>query len=149
MWKWCDSVNLDSLRLQWPLVTVFWIRTKMFKNTFQSGFLSILYSIGSKPLQIWDKKVRNGKLNPTHISTWIHLALSFIGFVLFIFWDFYTTQGLSIRGATSVDRVDQSHTYIGSFGQFHIINAQIMRWMHPTYEGFILWFPICDEYQTQ
>jgi len=29
----------------------------MFKNTFQSGFLSILYSIGSKPLQIWDKKV--------------------------------------------------------------------------------------------
>ena len=31
--------------------------TIMFKNTFQSGFLSILYSIGSKPLQIWDKKV--------------------------------------------------------------------------------------------
>ena len=28
----------------------------MFRNTFQSGFLSILYSIGSKPLQIWDKK---------------------------------------------------------------------------------------------
>jgi len=34
----------------------------MFKNTFQSGFLSILYSIGSKPLQIWDKKVRNGHI---------------------------------------------------------------------------------------
>ena len=33
---------------------------KMFKNTFQSGFLSILYSIGSNPLQIWDKKVKNG-----------------------------------------------------------------------------------------
>uniref|UniRef100_A0A914RK99 CFA20 domain-containing protein n=1 Tax=Parascaris equorum TaxID=6256 RepID=A0A914RK99_PAREQ len=29
----------------------------MFHNTFQSGLLSILYSIGSKPLQIWDKKV--------------------------------------------------------------------------------------------
>ncbi|CAK0897594.1 unnamed protein product [Prorocentrum cordatum] len=28
----------------------------MFKNTYQSGFLSVLYSIGSKPLQIWDKK---------------------------------------------------------------------------------------------
>jgi hypothetical protein len=27
----------------------------MFKNSYQSGFLSILYSIGSKPLQIWDK----------------------------------------------------------------------------------------------
>lgn len=28
----------------------------MFKNTYQSGFLSILYSIGSKPLQIWEKQ---------------------------------------------------------------------------------------------
>ncbi len=34
----------------------------MFKNTFQSGFLSILYSIGSKPLQIWDKQVKNGHI---------------------------------------------------------------------------------------
>lgn len=34
----------------------------MFKNTFQSGFLSILYSIGSKPLQIWSKQVRNGHI---------------------------------------------------------------------------------------
>ncbi|KAF8821190.1 putative transcription factor IIB [Cardiosporidium cionae] len=34
----------------------------MFQNTFQSGFLSILYSIGSKPLQIWDKKVLNGHI---------------------------------------------------------------------------------------
>ena len=34
----------------------------MFKNTFQSGFLSILYSIGSRPLQIWDKQVQNGHI---------------------------------------------------------------------------------------
>jgi len=34
----------------------------MFSQTFQSGFLSILYSVGSKPLQIWDKKVRNGHI---------------------------------------------------------------------------------------
>lgn len=26
----------------------------MFKNSYQSGYLSILYSIGSKPLQLWD-----------------------------------------------------------------------------------------------
>ena len=33
----------------------------MFANTFQSGFLSILYSIGSKPLGIWeDSHVKNG-----------------------------------------------------------------------------------------
>lgn len=34
----------------------------MFKNTFQSGFLSILFSIGSKPLALWDKNVRNGHI---------------------------------------------------------------------------------------
>ena len=32
---------------------------KMFRNTFQSGFLSVLYAIGSKPLQIWSSKVRS------------------------------------------------------------------------------------------
>ncbi|XP_078790858.1 cilia- and flagella-associated protein 20 isoform X2 [Oryzias latipes] len=34
----------------------------MFKNSFQSGLFSILFSIGSKPLQIWDEKVRNGHI---------------------------------------------------------------------------------------
>lgn len=34
----------------------------MFRNTFQSGFLSIFYSIGSKPLDIWDAKVQNGHI---------------------------------------------------------------------------------------
>ncbi len=34
----------------------------MFKNTFQSGFLSILYSLGSKPLQIWESEVQNGSI---------------------------------------------------------------------------------------
>ena len=32
----------------------------MFRTTFQSGFLSILYAIGSKPLQIWRKNINNG-----------------------------------------------------------------------------------------
>lgn len=34
----------------------------MFHNTFQSGLLSVLYSIGSKPLQLWDKQVKNGHI---------------------------------------------------------------------------------------
>jgi len=34
----------------------------MFKNTFQSGFLSILFSLGSKPLQIWQQHIRNGHI---------------------------------------------------------------------------------------
>ena len=32
----------------------------MFRNTFQSGFPSILYAIGSKPLQSWRKNINNG-----------------------------------------------------------------------------------------
>ncbi|GMR36762.1 hypothetical protein PMAYCL1PPCAC_06957 [Pristionchus mayeri] len=35
---------------------------QMFHNTFQSGLLSVLYSIGSKPLQLWDKQVKNGHI---------------------------------------------------------------------------------------
>ena len=31
----------------------------MFRNTFQSGFLSILYSLGSKPLEIWQGEGRS------------------------------------------------------------------------------------------
>ncbi|CAN1844431.1 Cilia- and flagella-associated protein 20 [Linum perenne] len=38
----------------------------MFKNTFQSGFLSILYSLGSKPLQIWDKEISDGHVKRPH-----------------------------------------------------------------------------------
>ncbi|XP_060949350.1 cilia- and flagella-associated protein 20-like [Limanda limanda] len=34
----------------------------MFKNTYQSGFLSILYSLGSKPLSLWEKQVKNGHI---------------------------------------------------------------------------------------
>jgi len=34
----------------------------MFKNTFQSGFLSVLYSIGSKPLQLWNTEVDQGHI---------------------------------------------------------------------------------------
>jgi len=37
-------------------------RRLMFKNTFQSGFLSILFSLGSKPLQIWEQHIVNGHI---------------------------------------------------------------------------------------
>lgn len=32
----------------------------MFASAYQKGFLSILYSVGSKPLQIWGTEVHNG-----------------------------------------------------------------------------------------
>jgi len=31
--------------------------TSLFKGTFQSGFISILYAIGQRPLEIWEKQV--------------------------------------------------------------------------------------------
>lgn len=34
----------------------------MLSSSYQSGFLSILYAIGSNPLQLWDKKVKNGSI---------------------------------------------------------------------------------------
>ena len=51
----------------------------MFKNTFQSGFLSILYSVGSKPLQIWDKKVRNGHIKRITDNDIQSLILEIVG----------------------------------------------------------------------
>ncbi|RZB81758.1 Cilia- and flagella-associated protein 20 isoform A, partial [Glycine soja] len=55
------SKNLEDLgfRIATSRSFISLSRLKIFKNTFQSGFLSILYSLGSKPLQIWDKEVVN------------------------------------------------------------------------------------------
>ncbi|MEN2495706.1 MAG: Cilia- and flagella-associated protein 20 [Marteilia pararefringens] len=39
-----------------------YFRLAMFRNTYQNSFLSILYSIGSKPLALWHSQVRNGHL---------------------------------------------------------------------------------------
>ncbi|KFD69157.1 hypothetical protein M514_18734, partial [Trichuris suis] len=32
----------------------------MFRNTFQSGLLSLFYSLGNKPLQLWEQQTQNG-----------------------------------------------------------------------------------------
>lgn len=34
----------------------------MFHETFQSGFLSIFFSIGSNPLEIWNTAIQNGSI---------------------------------------------------------------------------------------
>ncbi|KAI8384257.1 Cilia/flagella-associated protein 20/WDR90/C3orf67 [Radiomyces spectabilis] len=42
----------------------------MFRNTFQSGFLSILYSIGNEPLQLWSCHVdKNNKAEDDNDET--------------------------------------------------------------------------------
>jgi hypothetical protein len=74
----CSIYRDVTSRLKWPFSTTLFFNSlplssqlsfslpklsgTMFRNTFQSGFLSILYSIGSKPLQIWDSKVQNGHI---------------------------------------------------------------------------------------
>lgn len=61
----------------------------MFKNTFQSGFLSILYSIGSKPLQIWDKKVSLRDMQSIQrgssmcVCFWSRFSVKLLNFFLF------------------------------------------------------------------
>lgn len=37
----------------------------MFRHVYQSGLLSVLYSIGSNPLQIWEKQVKDGHIKRT------------------------------------------------------------------------------------
>jgi hypothetical protein len=32
----------------------------MFRDRYQAGFLNLFYSIGAKPLSIWDQHVENG-----------------------------------------------------------------------------------------
>ncbi|VVC42782.1 Hypothetical protein CINCED_3A025856 [Cinara cedri] len=51
----------------------------MFKNTFQSGFLSILYSLGSKPLQLWNKSVQNGHIKRITDNDIQSLVLDIVG----------------------------------------------------------------------
>ena len=55
-------------------------RAAMFKNAFQSGFLSILYSIGSKPLQIWDKKVRRARVGRGEAAGWMVVMVAAVVF---------------------------------------------------------------------
>lgn len=42
----------------------------MFRNTFQSGFLSILYSLGSKPLEIWQGEGMGCNAGPFIAALW-------------------------------------------------------------------------------
>ncbi|XP_019638196.1 PREDICTED: cilia- and flagella-associated protein 20-like [Branchiostoma belcheri] len=51
----------------------------MFRNQFQSGFLSILYSIGSKPLHLWEEKVRNGHIKRIRDDDIQSLVLEIVG----------------------------------------------------------------------
>ncbi|XP_078478839.1 cilia- and flagella-associated protein 20-like [Lampetra planeri] len=51
----------------------------MFRNTFQSGFLSILYTIGSKPLEIWAVAVKNGHIKRIPDDDICSLVLEVVG----------------------------------------------------------------------
>ncbi|KAL4629855.1 cilia- and flagella-associated protein 20 isoform X2 [Arapaima gigas] len=86
----------------------------MFKNTFQSGFLSILYSIGSKPLEIWDKKVRNGHIKRITDNDIQSLVLEVEGTNVRYSYEYYKHFKLSrdLQGFLTVTNVFNSTTYI-------------------------------------
>ena len=56
----------------------------MFTNAYQSGFLSILYSIGSKPLQIWEKQSKDLLIRS---PKWAHKATDWSGYPIFCPWN--------------------------------------------------------------
>ncbi|EZA54810.1 hypothetical protein X777_05095 [Ooceraea biroi] len=51
----------------------------MFRNTYQSGFLSILYSCGSSPLKLWGMHVKNGYIRRITDEEIKSLALEIAG----------------------------------------------------------------------
>ena len=51
----------------------------MFRNKPETGFLSILYSIGAKPLQIWDIAVKNGYVKRVTDNDLQSSALEIVG----------------------------------------------------------------------
>ncbi|KYN30039.1 hypothetical protein ALC57_00482 [Trachymyrmex cornetzi] len=51
----------------------------MFRNTYQGGFLSILYSCGSSPLELWDMHVKNGYIRRITDEEIKSLALEIAG----------------------------------------------------------------------
>lgn len=57
----------------------------MFTNAYQSGFLSILYSIGSKPLQIWDKQSTSFSIRS---SKWAHKEADRSGYPIVRPWNY-------------------------------------------------------------
>ena len=62
-------MNLDFIN---NLDYVSTLNKTMFKNTFQSNFLSVFYSIGAKPLEIWSQETKNGyikRLTDTDINS--------------------------------------------------------------------------------
>ncbi|EFN61152.1 UPF0468 protein CG5343 [Camponotus floridanus] len=51
----------------------------MFRNTYQGGLLSILYSCGSSPLELWDMHVKNGYIRRITDEEIKSLALEIAG----------------------------------------------------------------------
>jgi hypothetical protein len=51
----------------------------MFRNTFQKGFLSVFQAGGSRPLLIWDTKVKNGHIRRLTDNDLNSLALEICG----------------------------------------------------------------------
>ncbi|XP_037050396.1 cilia- and flagella-associated protein 20-like [Bradysia coprophila] len=51
----------------------------MFRNTFQKGFLSVFYSIGSNPLLIWKTQTKNGYIKRVTDEDLNSMALEIVG----------------------------------------------------------------------
>ncbi|XP_018393246.1 PREDICTED: cilia- and flagella-associated protein 20-like, partial [Cyphomyrmex costatus] len=72
----------------------------MFRNIYQGGFLSILYSCGSSPLKLWDVHVKNGYIRRITDEEIKSLALEIAGTnvaTTYIYCPAYPKKALGIK----------------------------------------------------
>ena len=58
----------------------FVVAAEMFANSFQKGFFSLLYSIGSQPLEIWDREVSKATFQMTNLILYLHFIYFYLRF---------------------------------------------------------------------
>lgn len=124
----------------------------MFKNAYQGRFISIFYSIGAKPLSLWDTNVRNGFIKritdhdlnslaleiisttvmntyitcPNHHSTSLGVKLPFICFIVKNLNKFFSIEVRIIDNTKTKRRL--------RFSNYH---------SHCKITPFIVSFPLC------
>ncbi|KFD56186.1 hypothetical protein M513_02964, partial [Trichuris suis] len=82
----------------------------MFRNTFQSGLLSLFYSLGNKPLQLWEQQTQNGFIRLVEDDEIQSAAIEVVG---------SSIDGACIRSIGSKAHFGHKATLFGARGEEH------------------------------
>ncbi|KHJ43878.1 hypothetical protein D918_05931 [Trichuris suis] len=83
---------------------------QMFRNTFQSGLLSLFYSLGNKPLQLWEQQTQNGFIRLVEDDEIQSAAIEVVG---------SSIDGACIRSIGSKAHFGHKATLFGARGEEH------------------------------